>query len=84
MPDESAYPKIAPDLHYRVRFASTTAIAWCVATSFYVFLYGICGSVKEKAPGAGYECTMDGQESGTTRNWVASFIVFTLVSLVSG
>ena len=44
--------------------------------------YGICGSVQEKEDaGGGYECSGDGQESGTTRNWVVSFIVFAGVSL---
>jgi hypothetical protein len=92
-PNESNYPKIAPELSRKLRFAYGTAAVWCVATSFYVFLYGICGGVEEKqGVGAGgtaasssevgeFECSGNGQASGTTRNWVVSFIVFAGVSM---
>ena len=84
MPDESGYPKIALDLTRNVRMAYVTAMVWCVATSFYVFLYGICGAVQETGgEGSGeFECSGNGQESGVTRNWIASFIVFSMVSMV--
>jgi hypothetical protein len=59
------------------------AFLWCIVCSIYVFLYGVCGSVEEKseADGGGYECSGNGQDSGITRQWFASFIVFALVAI---
>ena len=37
-PDESNYPKIQPDLTFKVRVAYGTSYVWCALTSIYVFL----------------------------------------------
>ena len=39
--------------------------------------------VEEKAQheGGGYQCTGNGQDSGITRKWIGSFIIFALVAM---
>ena len=74
------------DQHLRV-FVSPLALLvfYMIRTHECLFTnvrYGICGSVEETEEGEGYECSGNGQESKTTRNWVVSFIVFAGVSLV--
>jgi hypothetical protein len=83
-PAEENYPKIHPAVKKMVVRSYCVAFLWCIICSFYVFLYGICGSVEEKAEseGGGYQCTGNGQASGITRKWVASFIVFAMVAMV--
>jgi hypothetical protein len=82
-PDEKHHPKIHANVHTYTVIAYITAFAWCAVCTLYVFLYGICGSVEEKgeADGGGYQCTGNGQESGTVRKWIGSFVTFALVGM---
>jgi hypothetical protein len=74
MPDESAYPQISPDLHRHVWRACITAATWCVVSSSYVFLYGICGAVQETKEGE-FKCSGNDQDSRTIGSNHSSFLV---------
>jgi hypothetical protein len=82
-PDEKHHPQIHANVQFYVYVAYFTAFLWNCTCTLYVFLYGICGSVEEKAEadGGGYECSGNGQESGLVRKWIGSFVTFAMVAM---
>jgi hypothetical protein len=82
-PNENNYPKIHQGVQKFMFMSYSVAFLWCVLCSFYIFLYGLCGSVEEKeaSEGGGYQCTGNGQDENITRKWVGSFIIFALVAM---